>query len=63
MFIKEGSMEKINNDRICVGLAGFGLSGRFFQAPFLHSDTRFNLKKSMKGLQIIQNKSIQKLKL
>ncbi|EIA24066.1 hypothetical protein SFB1_087G1 [Candidatus Arthromitus sp. SFB-1] len=38
-------MEKINNDRICVGLAGFGLSGRFFQAPFLHSDTRFNLKK------------------
>lgn len=45
MFIKEGSMEKINNDRICVGLAGFGLSGRFFQAPFLHSDTRFNLKK------------------
>ncbi|BAK81523.1 gfo/Idh/MocA family oxidoreductase [Candidatus Arthromitus sp. SFB-rat-Yit] len=30
---------------ICVGLAGFGLSGKIFQAPFLHADSRFNLKK------------------
>lgn len=34
-----------NNKQIYVGLAGFGLSGRIFQAPFIHSDSRFQLSK------------------
>ena len=28
-----------------VGLAGFGMSGRIFHAPFIHADPRFSLKK------------------
>lgn len=38
-------MGKTYNTQICVGLAGFGMSGQLFQAPFLHSDPRFRLKK------------------
>jgi predicted dehydrogenase len=30
---------------IRVGLAGFGMSGKIFQAPYLHADERFQLKK------------------
>jgi len=30
---------------INVGIAGFGMSGRMFQAPFLHADKRFQIKK------------------
>ena len=30
---------------IQVGLAGFGMSGQFFHAPFLSADSRFTLKK------------------
>ncbi|MDE6845594.1 MAG: Gfo/Idh/MocA family oxidoreductase, partial [Lachnospiraceae bacterium] len=33
------------SSRICVGLAGFGMSGQIFQAPFLSCDPRFRLKK------------------
>lgn len=31
--------------RISVGLAGFGMSGRLFQAPFINADPRYQLKK------------------
>lgn len=31
--------------RIRVGLAGFGMSGRLFQAPFIDADPRYQLKK------------------
>lgn len=34
-----------NYDPIRVGLAGFGLSGRIFHAPFLCADSRFSLRK------------------
>ena len=30
---------------IRVGLAGFGMSGRIFHAPFIHADPRFSLRK------------------
>ncbi len=30
---------------IQVGLAGFGMSGQFFHAPFISADSRFTLKK------------------
>ena len=30
---------------IRVGLAGFGMSGRLFHAPFLHADPRFSLRR------------------
>ncbi len=30
---------------IRVGLAGFGMSGQIFHAPFIHADQRFELKK------------------
>lgn len=38
-------MRETDNTQICVGLAGFGISGQLFQAPFLHSNSRFRLKK------------------
>lgn len=31
--------------KIKVGIAGFGMSGKIFQAPFLHADERFEIKK------------------
>lgn len=31
------------NDPIRVGLAGYGMSGKIFHAPFLHADPRFSL--------------------
>ena len=34
-------MERIIN----VGIAGFGMSGQIFQAPFLHADPHFHIKK------------------
>ena len=34
-----------NHQPIRVGLAGFGLSGRIFHAPFLRADPRFSLRK------------------
>lgn len=34
-------MQKVIN----VGLAGFGMSGKIFQAPFLNADERFHIKK------------------
>ena len=30
---------------IQVGLAGFGMSGQIFHAPFISADSRFTLKK------------------
>lgn len=33
------------NQRIRVGIAGFGMSGKIFQAPFLNADERFEIKK------------------
>ena len=33
------------NTIIRVGIAGFGMSGQIFQAPFLHADKRFQIKK------------------
>lgn len=38
-------MENMNHRPICVGLAGFGMSGQIFHAPFIHADQRFELKK------------------
>lgn len=39
--------EKIMGDLtpIRVGMAGFGMSGRLFHAPFLHADPRFSLRR------------------
>lgn len=36
---------KIINNIINVGIAGFGMSGKIFQAPFLNADKRFEIKK------------------
>lgn len=33
------------NNKINVGIAGFGMSAQIFQAPFLHADERFHIKK------------------
>lgn len=33
------------NKIINVGIAGFGMSGKIFQAPFLHADKRYQIKK------------------
>ena len=30
---------------IRVGLAGFGMSGKLFHAPFIHADPRFTLQR------------------
>ncbi len=38
-------MSGTNSSQIYVGLAGFGMSGQIFQAPFLSCDSRFRLKK------------------
>lgn len=38
-------MSGTNSSQIYVGLAGFGMSGQIFQAPFLSCDPRFRLKK------------------
>lgn len=35
----------MSNQVIRVGLAGFGMSGQLFQAPFIHADPRFRLHK------------------
>lgn len=35
----------MNDHPIRVGLAGFGMSGQIFHAPFIHADRRFELKK------------------
>lgn len=35
----------MENKKIQVGIAGFGMSGKIFQAPFLHADDRFEIKK------------------
>lgn len=35
----------MTNHIINVGIAGFGMSGKIFQAPFLHADERFEIKK------------------
>ena len=35
----------MNGPVIQVGLAGFGMSGQLFHAPFLRADPRFHLKK------------------
>lgn len=38
--------DKISTDKIInVGLAGFGMSGEIFQAPFLHANPKFAIKK------------------
>lgn len=38
-------MYQESNKRIRVGLAGFGMSGRIFHAPFIHANPKFELKK------------------
>ncbi|MCP9769932.1 oxidoreductase [Lacihabitans sp. LS3-19] len=40
---------------INVGLIGFGLSGRYLQAPFFQTNQNFNLKKIVTSQQIPQN--------
>lgn len=35
----------MGKDIINVGIAGFGMSGKIFQAPFLYADSHFNIKK------------------
>ncbi len=35
----------MNNHPIRVGIAGFGMSGQIFHAPFIHADKRFELRK------------------
>ena len=35
----------MNKRTIQVGLAGFGMSGQIFHAPFISADSRFTLKK------------------
>lgn len=35
----------MNHKIINVGIAGFGMSGEIFQAPFLHANSNFAIKK------------------
>ena len=32
-------------DRVRAGIAGFGMSGQIFHAPFLHADERYQIRK------------------
>lgn len=41
----EDSMSSNQSERIRVGLAGFGMSGQIFHAPYIAADDRFELKK------------------
>lgn len=40
-----GGLQQMSERTIQVGLAGFGMSGQIFHAPFISADSRFTLKK------------------